>query len=260
MRLKKINISFMICILLVTSFSSSYALSGGNENSLSKNISSNELSDIFSSKELDKLNQESYKQDLEQKNNGFTKTSTEIKVENNNTSKLSPFLMSKSSSNDAITCVTLTDNYTGKEKILNDKSSGMAHFLDVTWNITIGAQTKKFWVASTILNLNPSNFFTTYMTGDKLSSTESKVIERKCYKKYNSIQKTSVWYVETRKVTIKNYVDLYTIDKNKKSIRKSGTDTVQATSEHYSNSAWINNKVNDMCKNNLYGPYLDAVK
>lgn len=219
------------------------------------------LKENFSKEELRKLEAERKEQDRIEAENGFIKRTTEVIISQ---PEAKNYIMKSRSNNkvsigDSIYYVNVIDTYTGKEEILNKSSKGMAYWLDVTWNLTIG-KTKHLWKACTVLGLNPSNFLSDYEPGDKLSSNKTKVVARRCYKKYNPTMKKDMWYLETRSETIKNYVDLYTFDKNHKSVRKSKTDTKTFYSYHYSDTNWIKNYVNNACLHNQQVYYTDQIK
>lgn len=221
----------------------------------------NILEQNFSDEELKILETERNNQDKIEAKNGFTERTTDIIVsKDNNISTSDIQARSNVYIGDSIYYVDVVDTYTSKEEILNKSTKGMSYWLDVTWNLAIGSTTKYLWKATTILGLNPSNFLSTYKSGDKLSSTRTKVVKRRCYKKYNSILKYDVWYLETRSETIKNYVDLYTFDKSNNSIRKSNTDTKTFYSKNYSNTTWIKNYVNNACATNLQVHYTDNIE
>lgn len=206
------------------------------------------LEDAFSSEDANKFIEQTKMQEDQEANEGLIRTESII-VEPKSSSRAN-----------GIECTTVVDNYTGKEQILNKSSYGMSHWMAVTFDIAIGLTKKRYWVPSTLMGLSASLFNSKYISGDKLASTVSKVKSRRCYKKYNSVRKGMEWYLETSKLDMKNYVDLYTMDKNNKSVRKSKTDSQTYYTEHYSDTTWINNYVNNACKQNLSGPKIDEIK
>ncbi|MFL8801477.1 MULTISPECIES: hypothetical protein [unclassified Clostridioides] len=263
-------VSIMILTTIIPTSSFANEITGGNivldEDYNKINLSNSEINEIlenagidkntvkiispedaFSGDDIDKFIEQTKIQEEKEAIDGFTRTET-ILVE--------PKIKGRA---DGIECTTVVDNYTGKEEILNKKSNGMAHWVDVIFNLTIGVKTKYAWKAATFLGISPSTFQSKYINGDKLSSTISKVKSRRCYKKYNPVRKSKEWYLETSKLDLKNYVDLYTLDKNNKSVRKSKTDSKTYYTEHYSDTTWINNYVNNACKQNLSGPRIDTV-
>lgn len=136
----------------------------------------------------------------------------------------------------------------------------MSKWVDIVWSLSLGKLTKYSWVATDVLNINPSRLQSNYVKGDKLASTKAKTVRRRCYKKYDPISKRDMWYLETRKETIKNYVQLFTFDKNKNSILKNGTDTKHFYSKNYSNSKWIEKTVNQRQRTGVSGPLIDLIK
>lgn len=219
------------------------------------------LKESFSDEELNRLNQERQEQDKIEFENGFTRVKTEVvssSIKSNNYN-YGLRAANKNYIGDSIYYVDVIDTYTGSEEILNDSSKGMAFFLDVSWNYFVSKQAGDFWKAASILGVAPSDFLSKYKRGDKLSSTKTKVIARRCYKKYNKIMKGDMWYLETRRVTIKNYVDLYTFDRRNKSVRRSSTGTKTFYSQNYYNTSWIKSYVNRACSLNLQGPKIDTI-
>lgn len=262
-----IIVTTLIATISIQSLQPVIAYALDNNSSIIK-ITDKNYSDIeyileknFSDEELERLEGERAEQDEIESKNGFTERKTEIIVsKDNNIFESNIQTLNNVNIGDSIYYVEVVDTYTGKEEILNNSSKGMAYWVDVAWNLAIGSTTKYVWKATTILGINPSNFLSTYKPGDKLASTKTKVVRRRCYKKYNPILKYDVWYLETRSETIKNYVDLYTFNKNNESYRNSKTDTKTFYSENYSNTTWIKNYVNSACANNLQVHYTDKIK
>ncbi|WP_300379831.1 hypothetical protein [Clostridium sp.] len=204
-----------------------------------------DVEEVFSESQIKSLLQDTLNQDEDESANGLTRIASIV---------VKPIIKEKGLS---YSWVDIVDTYTGKEEILNSSSRGMAYWLDVTWNLVIGNTTKYFWQASTILGLNPSNFMSNYKSGDKLSSTKTKVITRRIYKKYHPVMNLEMFYVETKKQVVKNYVDLYTFDKYNNSVRVSQTDTQTFYTEHYFDPTWITDKVNSAWQANLQVQYYD---
>lgn len=254
--MKKIFLSItLIFFLTITTSSISFAHYNNQSQKLSINDSQANyiLEKNFSKAELMILEAERKEQDKIEAENGFTNRTTNVIVSKPQ-KNYGTYSNNKIGIGDSIYYVTVVDTYTGREEVLNelDKRFGLAHWLDVSWNVAIGTQTKYFWIAATVIGVNPSDFSSNYKRGEKLSSTKTKVVSRRCYKKYNPTRRMDVWYLETQNVTIKNYVDLYAFDKNNNSIRKSNTDTKTFYSEHYFDTNWIKDYVNRACKLDLF--------
>lgn len=97
------------------------------------------------------------------------------------------------------------------EKV-NSQTYGMSHWLDVTWNITIGSTTETFWKAATVLGLNPSNFYTQHQSGDYLAKSEQHTYR---YRVAQVNPYGNGWntLVSSQRVYAYAHADLRTIDK-----------------------------------------------
>lgn len=134
--------------------------------------------------------------------------------------------------------VEVKDYYTSDPVTVNNSSHGMRYWLDVAWNVYIGATTKYTWVAATILGVEPSAFMSTWQQGDRLVNTTTNVYHRRCYKMYNEVMDMDVWYYETKKLIATEYLDCYTIDAKGNPYRDENSQDFTRYTEHYFQSSW----------------------
>ena len=201
------------------------------------------LSNYMSYEDIKKLEQDSYEMDKIEAKNGGVNIKTEIIIEKE----------SRSLSSNGIKKSIVRNEYAYPEKILNKKDDNIIKLLDMFWNYYVGTKTSYTWQAISILGLSPSTVKSFLPNGQsqKLSSTMTKIVERNCYSKYNKTQNRDVWYYETRKEIIQNFVDLYVCNKNSNRYeRYSQMDDAAFTSNNFYNESYIINYVNNACANN----------
>lgn len=232
----------MFCLAAIfINLSGFFALAIDYDVTVSDNLDMVEVSleDVFSTEQIVIFNQETEKMKDEEAKRGYTLVSSQVLIPATTTLSNDPYY------------VTVIDTYTSDPVVLNDTSKGMRYWLDVAWNVYIGTTTKYSWIAATILGVEPSAFYTSYREGDTLTNTTAKTYYRRCYKMHNEILEIDDWYYETRKLVVKEYVDLYTFTTDGNSYRDSDSKDYTFYTEHYFNTDWIDEYVRYACSAGL---------
>ncbi len=121
---------------------------------------------------------------------------------------------------------------------LTDNTTGIKTLLDITWNVVIGVKTKYFWIAATVLGLNPSNFFSKYQQGDVLRKSETFVYNDKYYCYFD--ENNDYWPVlRTSQLNLSVWLDLITHTTDGLPYRDSGVTSGTFYTEHYYDQEWI---------------------
>lgn len=204
-------------------------------------LTTDSLEAYFSKEDAKTLIEETNKMIVEQAEKGFKYIGSTISVSER------PYSVNGTSTSNDPYYVEVQDHYTSKPKTINDSSHGMKYWLDVAWNVYLGATTKYTWVAATILGVEPSAFMSSWQKGDRLVNTTTNVYHRRCYKMYNEVQDRDEWYYETKKLVATEYVDCYTVDAAGNPYRDEKSQTFTRYTEHYFQSDWIDNYVRQAC-------------
>lgn len=246
--LKRVTALFMLIAIGVTMCIPSMAAEYSDED-LTTELESTELAPLttallepyFAEKDAETLINETNAMIAEQAEKGFQYMGSTISV------SASPYSVNGVSASNDPYYVEVQDYFTSEPKTLNDSSRGMRYWLDVVWNVYIGATTKYTWVAATVLGVEPSAFMSTWQAGDRLVNTTTNVYHRRCYKMYNEMMDMDVWYYETRKLVATEYVDCYTVDSAGNPFREEDSESFTEYTEHYFQAAWIDNYVRQAC-------------
>ena len=236
---KIITLTLVFCMVLSTSINVN---AQSNENDLPENITIVNKNDVLTSE----MKQDLAKEEQELAKEGLHKTSEVYYIENKDLQILSldSVMSLKTSTNHIAKVVQSVRTYTSETEELSKSKYGMAHWLDVAWNLAIGSKTKYVWKAATILGINPSNFLSKYHRGEALKRTYQRTYRDILYYGKNSRNEVHPC-IRVSKLILTTYVDLYTSTKTGSAYRKSSSSKKSYYTEHYGDMSFISEQCLD---------------
>lgn len=118
----------------------------------------------------------------------------------------------------------------------------MRTLLDRSLSVVIGSTTKYIGNAATILGVNPLDFLPKFTRGDLLTTRQQNAISYKYIQVSGDNGKSWFNCAKGTYIKAKTYIDLYTIAKNNRPVRKSNSSLYHFYSKYYTYESVLREK------------------
>lgn len=136
----------------------------------------------------------------------------------------------------------------------HDVNEGMRTLVDRAFSVALGLKTSPYiWVPATMFDIEPSDFWPTYISGDRIFDTLTEDYNDRHYRQYSPILGYAKDFVRTTKYRDIVYQDLYTRDLNNNAVRYSDVHYEPwIYSDHYFDTDWIYSMCNYFANESPY--------